>query len=140
MNRIEEINKEMQCLQNEMDIITEERETYQVNLISLKKSLSKGVLPTHHYEKIQEARESYKTSINEKLKDYRKLKSKKQELSDEKQLLLYSNNTNDDVKNELIKLKDKYFEFYKDKTRISYMRKMASDFIIDLDKVIKNNC
>lgn len=139
MKTLEEVNVELQRYSKEILLINEKRESLQHNLMSIKRSLADGMLPNHHYKKLLEARSEYKKKLNELNKDSRALKLSKTALENEKSLIISeSDNTKViELKEKLENLKAKYFDFYKDKTRIAYMRKMANEFIVDIDKITR---
>tara|TARA_R110000823_G_C15696381_1_gene475955 strand:- start:267 stop:689 length:423 start_codon:yes stop_codon:yes gene_type:complete len=138
---INEIEKEILIIQKEMNELTETRESAQVNLTSLKSRLNQGKLPTHHYKQVMDAKIEFKNQINSILSKYRILKLKKDQLNYKLNELKLNQSPNDviSVKQDLQDLKDKYFEFYRDKSRIASMRNMAKQFVIDIDKVIKKS-
>jgi len=139
---IEKYNYELQDVLREMESLNEQRQMFQNNLTKVKLSMSNGIVPNKLYKKLMEAKYEYSVSIQDNLKIYRVLKKRKKELN-----TIISNHETElknnpdnlvEIKLKLIEVKNKYFEFYRDKTRISTMRKMASDFIIDLDSIIKS--
>lgn len=141
MKTINNINKELLEIQVEIDFQNEKKISAQSNLSSIKTSMADRRMEDKLFKKYLEAKQVYIKDINDSIDVIKPLKRRRTELSNE----LYSLKTESDKNNsiniftELQFLKDKYFEFYNDKTRIASMRNMAKDFIIDLESVIKNN-
>lgn len=141
MEQSDKNKNELIDLQSQIDSVNEERLTLQNNLSSIKIRLSQGIVPNKLYAKLMEAKLEYHKAVQDNLKIHRVLKRRKGKINDiiedERNASRNSPEKINSVKSELEGIKNKYFEFYRDKTRISGMRKMASDFIIELDKVIK---
>jgi len=141
MENLEELQKELHEIEDQIVSNLEELTTININLSSIKNNLSKGTLTNKLYQKYIEARLSYIKSKNEKLSINNVLKKRKKEIQSVlDKSFLNSDESNTKIlqaKENLNNLKDKYFEFYKDKTRISGMRKMANQFITDIDKIMK---
>lgn len=140
---IEQSKLELEDVQRQIQLNKDELSMVNVNLSNIKASLSKGILPQKLYNKYMEARVEYIKSKNEKLSVNSVLKKREKELKEiieidyKKTYNESKSNKIVDLKNDINILKDKYFEFYRDKTRISSMRKMSQEFIIELDRLIK---
>jgi len=137
---IDKLNNELNEVTQQVNLLNEERFTFQSKLTRINTSLKEKGLPNKLYKKYAEARIEYANSIQENLKHYRVLKKRQKEIGREvfkleDEVVVPENK--ESVKVKLLELKDKYFEFYTDKSRIASMRKMSSDFIIELDKIIK---
>jgi hypothetical protein len=127
--------------QRDLNYLIEEKESANLNLATLKNRSNYGGLEPHQRDQINKARITFNVDLNRIAKKHRDLKVDlslwKKQLNDITSSESIFDST--DVKKDLQLLKDKYFEFYKDKTRIASMRNMAKDFIIEIDKIIKNN-
>ena len=125
--------------QKELNQLIEEKELAQASLATLKGRLRVGGLEKHQLDQINKAKITFNVDLNRISKKHRDLKLNlsiwKKELNDITSSETIFDSTG--VKKDLQELKDKYFEFYKDKTRIASMRNMAKDFIIEIDYVIK---
>ena len=125
--------------QKELNQLIEEKELAQASLATLKGRLRVGGLEKHQLDQINKAKITFNVDLNRISKKHRDLKLNlsiwKKELNDITSSETIFDSTG--VKKDLQELKDKYFEFYKDKTRIASMRNMAKDFIIEIDNVIK---
>tara|TARA_R110000744_G_scaffold50597_1_gene109308 strand:+ start:72 stop:497 length:426 start_codon:yes stop_codon:yes gene_type:complete len=125
--------------QKDLNQIIEEKELAQASLATLKGRLRVGGLEKHQLDQINKAKITFNVDLNRISKKHRDLKLNlsiwKKELNDITSSETIFDSTG--VKKDLQELKDKYFEFYKDKTRIASMRNMAKDFIIEIDYVIK---
>ena len=125
--------------QKELNQLIEEKELAQASLATLKGRLRVGGLEKHQLDQINKAKITFNVDLNRISKKHRDLKLNlsiwKKELNDITSSETIFDSTG--VKKDLQELKDKYFEFYKDKTRIASMRNMAKDFIIEIDHVIK---
>ena len=125
--------------QKELNQLIEEKELAQASLATLKGRLRVGGLEKHQLDQINKAKITFNVDLNRISKKHRDLKLNlsiwKKELNDITSSETIFDSTS--VKKDLQELKDKYFEFYKDKTRIASMRNMAKDFIIEIDYVIK---
>tara|TARA_R110000822_G_scaffold2346_3_gene11196 strand:+ start:120 stop:545 length:426 start_codon:yes stop_codon:yes gene_type:complete len=125
--------------QKELNQLIEEKELAQASLATLKGRLRVGGLEKHQLDQINKAKITFNIDLNRISKKHRNLKLNlsiwKKELNDITSSETIFDSTG--VKKDLQELKDKYFEFYKDKTRIASMRNMAKDFIIEIDYVIK---
>jgi hypothetical protein len=125
--------------QKELNQLIEEKELAQASLATLKGRLRVGGLEKHQLDQINKAKITFNVDLNRISKKHRNLKLNlsiwKKELNDITSSETIFDSTG--VKKDLQELKDKYFEFYKDKTRIASMRNMAKDFIIEIDYVIK---
>tara|TARA_R110000803_G_scaffold10007_6_gene31102 strand:+ start:415 stop:840 length:426 start_codon:yes stop_codon:yes gene_type:complete len=125
--------------QKELNQLIEEKESAHYNLTTLKGRLRVGGLEKHQLNQINKAKITFNVDLNRISKKHRDLKLNlsvwKKELNDITSSETVFDSTG--VKKDLQQLKDKYFEFYKDKTRIASMRNMAKDFIIEIDRVIK---
>ena len=125
--------------QKELNQLIEEKELAQASLATLKGRLRVGGLEKHQLDQINKAKITFNVDLNRISKKHRDLKLNlsvwKKELNDITSSETVFDSTG--VKKDLQQLKDKYFEFYKDKTRIASMRNMAKDFIIEIDRVIK---
>ena len=125
--------------QKELNQLIEEKELAQASLATLKGRLRVGGLEKHQLDQINKAKITFNVDLNRISKKHRDLKLNlsvwKKELNDITSSETVFDSTG--VKKDLQELKDKYFEFYKDKTRIASMRNMAKDFIIEIDRVIK---
>lgn len=133
---LEEIKKEIVKKQKELNKLKDDKSTYQTNMTSLNASLSESFLPEKNYKQIMYAKIEYQKSIDEITKKMRVVKTDILQLNMDKEDLEPKINIEGINKN-IQDLKDKYFNFYTDKTRIASMRKMAEEFIIDLDKITK---
>ena len=125
--------------QKELNQLIEIKELAQASLATLKGRLRVGGLEKHQLDQINKAKITFSVDLNRISKKHRDLKLNlsiwKKELNDITSSETIFDSTS--VKKDLQELKDKYFEFYKDKTRIASMRNMAKDFIIEIDYVIK---
>ena len=125
--------------QKELNQLIEIKELAQASLATLKGRLRVGGLEKHQLDQINKAKITFNIDLNRISKKHRNLKLNlsiwKKELNDITSSETIFDSTG--VKKDLQELKDKYFEFYKDKTRIASMRNMAKDFIIEIDYVIK---
>lgn len=141
MNRLKEIEGELLDIQSRMDGFSEEIRVSQSNLTNIKASMSENRLPEKLFKKYLEAKKIYVDDINTATSKSRSLKLTRTKLCNEYESIKRDVKPLqvDSLKNDLELLKDKYFKFYRDKTRISGMRKMAQDFVIDVDRIIKKN-
>ena len=125
--------------QKELNQLIEIKELAQASLATLKGRLRVGGLEKHQLDQINKAKITFNIDLNRISKKHRNLKLNlsiwKKELNDITSSETIFDSTG--VKKDLQELKDKYFEFYKDKTRIASMRNMAKDCIIEIDYVIK---
>ena len=125
--------------QKELNQLIEIKELAQASLATLKGRLRVGGLEKHQLDQINKAKITFNVDLNRISKKHRDLKLNlsiwKKELNDITSSETIFDSTS--LKKDLQELKDKYFEFYKDKTRIASMRNMAKDFIIEIDHVIK---
>lgn len=139
MDKIHELELKTIDISEKQKLLNDKLTSVNANLTTFNNSLKERNIPDHLYKKYLEAREIYIKDKNSYLVEQRELKIDKQKISFEIEALKRALNsiTDDTIKSDLILIKDNYFDFYRDKSRIASMRKMASDFIIELDKVIK---
>jgi chromosome segregation ATPase len=116
----------------------------EVKMMELKHEVrtSSKQLPEERYKFITEKQLEYRQQILEIEKEMSSMKSEISRLSivkDEIENDMFTTNSfnNNELLNSLLYLKNKYYDFSLDKTRIPAMRKMTQDFIDDLDKIVE---
>lgn len=137
--KIIEIQEEINKVDDKIVDAQSNIQSANTNLSSIKTSTSTERLPDKLFKKYLEAKEIYIKDRNDNLSTLRLLKTERKILLIEQSKIEreFTPINYEPIKKQLQLIKDKYFEFYTDKTRISGMRKMASNFIIDIDSVIK---
>lgn len=132
-----DIQNEINDLNKEKAGIVKDLADIESALSSLKQSLSDQRYNKDIYSKVLLTRYGFINQKNKYIKRIMDINQRKSVLSVQNQ----QPNTNKVKTNELRQvihgIKDKYSLFHRDKTRISAMRNMAQDFIIDLERILK---